>query len=114
METRREHWDRVYETKASDSVSWYQPTPEPSLHLLDDIGVPITASLIDVGGGASTLVDTLLHRGWSATSPVLHGRQRKLGCDKRRIASSGCWPTWRSGILNGLMTSGTIGRCSTS
>ena len=65
METRREHWDRVYETKASDSVSWYQPTPEPSLHALDDIRVPITASLIDLGGGASTLIDNLLHRGWS-------------------------------------------------
>lgn len=63
--TRRGHWDQVYSTKPANSVSWYQPTPDTSLRTLDDFGVPSTASLIDIGGGASSLIDNLLARGWS-------------------------------------------------
>lgn len=62
---RQEHWDRVYTTEPADAVSWYQPTPGPSLRVLDDLQVSVTASLIDIGGGASHLVDNLLGRGWS-------------------------------------------------
>jgi hypothetical protein len=63
--TLQEHWNQVYRTKAPDSVSWYQPTPEPSLRALAELRVPATAALVDVGGGASSLVDRLLGRGWS-------------------------------------------------
>lgn len=62
---KREHWEDVYRTKAADSVSWYQPTPEPSLRALDELQLPATTSLIDVGGGTSSLVDGLVGRGWS-------------------------------------------------
>ena len=64
-DAKREHWDEVYRTKAPDSVSWYQPAPEPSLRALDELRLPVTASLIDVGGGASSLIDRLVERGWS-------------------------------------------------
>jgi hypothetical protein len=61
---RPEHWNCVYAEKDPSSVSWFQPEPEPSLRALDRFGAQPTSSLIDVGGGASTLVDALLARGW--------------------------------------------------
>lgn len=60
-----DHWERVYSAKAADAVSWYQPTPASSLNVLERHGVPASAALIDVGGGASSLVDHLLDRGWT-------------------------------------------------
>lgn len=63
---RRSHWEHVYETKASDAVSWYQPSPVHSLALLDEVGMNPDTRLIDVGGGDSTLVDALLARGMHA------------------------------------------------
>lgn len=91
MESRRQHWDQVYESRAADSVSWYQPTPAPSLRALDEAGVPVTASLIDVGGGASTLVDSLLLRGWSdltvldIAGPALEVAKTRLGGSADRV-----------------------------
>jgi hypothetical protein len=63
---RREHWERVYSTKAADAVSWYQKHADLSLDWIRVSGIPRTASLIDVGGSSSTLVDDLLHEGYSS------------------------------------------------
>jgi len=60
---RREHWNAVYGQKAPDQVSWFQVTPEPSLGLIKRHAGP-AASVIDVGGGASNLVDGLLQAGF--------------------------------------------------
>ena len=60
---RDDHWNRVYETKASSAVSWYQATPVRSLALLDAVGAGPDTAIIDVGGGDATLVDELLGRG---------------------------------------------------
>jgi trans-aconitate methyltransferase len=62
---RQEHWNRVYQTKGVQDLSWFQRRPELSLALVDASGVSKDASLIDVGGGASTLVDTLLEEGFT-------------------------------------------------
>lgn len=61
---RPEHWNRVYAEKDVTSVSWFQSEPRPSLRALDRFGAKPTFSIIDVGGGASSLVDALLARGW--------------------------------------------------
>ncbi|WP_439924534.1 class I SAM-dependent methyltransferase [Nitrobacter sp. JJSN] len=63
LENRQQHWDTVYSTKSETSVSWFQENPEPSLGLIVQYGGP-KASVIDVGGGASNLVDSLLARGF--------------------------------------------------
>lgn len=63
METRT-HWESVYGTKSSKEVSWYQPHAELSLRLIRETGVNLDAPIIDVGGGASTLVDDLLTAGY--------------------------------------------------
>lgn len=59
METKS-HWERVYANCAPDAVSWYQPHAQLSLDLIRRIGAGPGTRVIDVGGGASTLVDDLL------------------------------------------------------
>ena len=89
---RNEHWNTVYETKSSDSVSWYQAEPAPSLCALERFEVQPSAALIDVGGGASNLVDALLQRGWSdltvldIAAPALEVAKARLGADAAKAA----------------------------
>jgi uncharacterized radical SAM superfamily Fe-S cluster-containing enzyme len=54
------HWERIYGTKAPEAASWYQPRLEISLKLIERAAPDFSASIIDVGGGESTLVDDLL------------------------------------------------------
>lgn len=61
----RDHWEKVYTTKATDAVSWFQPHAEVSLDLIKATGAGRDAAIIDVGGGASTLVDDLLASGYT-------------------------------------------------
>lgn len=56
----KSHWESVYTHKAADAVSWYQPHADSSLALIRQTGIAADAAIIDVGGGASTLVDDLL------------------------------------------------------
>jgi len=63
METQ-EHWERVYHTKAPTEVSWFSPHLETSLALIERVAGERSASIIDVGGGQSTLIDDLIARGY--------------------------------------------------
>jgi len=56
----RTHWEKVYTTKAPDQVSWYRPHLETSRALIEQSAKSRNDSIIDVGGGESTLVDDLL------------------------------------------------------
>lgn len=83
MTDRKKHWENVYTTKPSTEVSWYQATPDLSLRLIRDTGLNKDAPLIDVGGGASTLVDALCEQAYTATtvldvsaSALAHARDR--------------------------------------
>jgi SAM-dependent methyltransferase len=64
----KDHWEKVYTSKASDAVSWFQPHADRSLNLILGTGVNRNAAIIDVGGGASTLVDDLLENGYTNLS----------------------------------------------
>jgi SAM-dependent methyltransferase len=57
------HWEKVYTTKGEGEVSWFQETPVPSLELLQLVGAHTSSAIIDIGGGASRLVDSLLGQG---------------------------------------------------
>ena len=59
-----QHWDRVYRTKAASEVSWYQPEARLSLELIRRVAPQGDVPVLDVGGGASTLVDGLLEGGY--------------------------------------------------
>jgi hypothetical protein len=58
------HWQNVWTTKQPEEVSWYQDDPAPSLAMIGAAGLRRDAAIIDVGGGASVLVDRLLERGF--------------------------------------------------
>lgn len=61
----QEHWESVYRQKATDRVSWYRPHLDRSLAFIDAASLSNDAAIVDVGGGASTLVDDLLDRGYT-------------------------------------------------
>lgn len=61
---RKEHWEKVYETKSPDQVSWTQEVPKTSLDLIISFGFSKDAKIIDIGGGDSKLVDYLLKEGY--------------------------------------------------
>ena len=63
--SRSEHWNEVYTRKAATDVSWFQPEATLSLELIRAAGLPPTAAILDVGAGASTLVDGLVADGYS-------------------------------------------------
>jgi len=84
---RKKHWEKVYQEREPDAVSWYQLQPEPSLSLIQNSGGGRDASVIDVGGGASNLIDHLLAAGYAdltvldlSESALQHARRR---LDKR-------------------------------
>ena len=74
---KKEHWDRVYDTKSPDAVSWYAPHLETSLNLIHQASANKSAAVIDIGGGESTLVDDLLSEGYEDIS-VLDISQKQL------------------------------------
>lgn len=64
MSDCKTHWENIYKTKSSKDVSWYTPHLEKSLHIIRGLGLSKDAEIIDVGGGASTLLDDLLAEGY--------------------------------------------------
>lgn len=62
------YWNKVYESKNEDEVSWFQSEPKKSLELIDELQLAPNARVIDIGGGDSKLTDFLLNRGFSDIS----------------------------------------------
>jgi SAM-dependent methyltransferase len=90
------HWEAVYETKSPDRVSWYTPHLERSLAFIDAAGLPREAALIDIGGGAATLVDDLLDRGFSDVT-VLDLASAAIGRAKERLGDRARLVKWLVG-----------------
>lgn len=65
---RKLHWEQVYSSKGYTEVSWFQLVPEKSLGLIRSTGAPLASPILDVGGGAATLVDNLLSAGYEDVS----------------------------------------------
>jgi SAM-dependent methyltransferase len=60
----KSHWERIYQNKLPTQLSWYQPHALRSLDLIRRVSPPPDGAIIDVGGGASTLIDDLLNAGY--------------------------------------------------
>jgi len=78
------HWEKVYATKAAETLSWYRPHLETSLALIERAAAGYSASIIDVGGGESTLVDDLLARAYENIT-VLDVSQTAIDVTKKRL-----------------------------
>lgn len=89
----KEHWERVYKTKQPGEVSWYEPVPARSLALIQATSEPLTAPILDVGGGASTLVDHLLGAGYTDIS-VLDIAAGALDRARGRLGPLAARVTW--------------------
>lgn len=89
----KDHWEKVYSTKAPEGVSWFQPHADMSMRLIHDSGLNKDAAIIDVGGGASTLVDDLLDEGYGNMT-VLDLSGAALETSRRRLGARGDGVRW--------------------
>jgi 2-polyprenyl-3-methyl-5-hydroxy-6-metoxy-1,4-benzoquinol methylase len=89
----KSHWEKVYRSKQPSDVSWYQPHLRLSFELIERAGVGREDSIIDVGGGASTLVDDLLNRGYRNIT-VLDVSSQAIDISKRRLGNIGTQVEW--------------------
>jgi 2-polyprenyl-3-methyl-5-hydroxy-6-metoxy-1,4-benzoquinol methylase len=81
------HWEKIYTEKAPDAVSWYRPHLETSLELIERAASDFSASIIDVGGGESTLIDDLLARGYENIT-VLDISQTAIDVNRKRLGKA--------------------------
>jgi len=96
--TTTAHWNAAYEAKATVSLSWYQPVARLSLELIDAAKVDKHARLIDVGGGASTLVDGFLDDGFEDIV-VFDLSDRALEAARARLGERAARVRWRVGNI---------------
>jgi|SRR5215469_14299800 len=78
------HWEKIYAEKAPTAVSWYRQHLETSLELIERVAADRSSSIIDVGGGESTLVDDLLARGYEDIT-VLDISRTAIDANRKRL-----------------------------
>lgn len=91
------HWERLFSERSPTELSWFRPHLEISLQLITK-SIPTTASLIDVGGGDSTLVDDLLRAGYSRVT-VLDLSEAALSRARDRLRETGKSVRWLEGDI---------------
>src|SRR5262245_13706609 len=88
---RQAHWEAAYASKGEEGVSWFESRPETSLDIIREIGATPRSAFIDIGGGASRLVDFLLAAGWDSiavldlSSTALDAAKARLGKASDRV-----------------------------
>jgi 2-polyprenyl-3-methyl-5-hydroxy-6-metoxy-1,4-benzoquinol methylase len=98
----RSHWEHVHTTKDPDHVSWFRQHLERSQELIERAAPDRAASILDVGGGQSTLVDDLLMLGYENIT-VLEISQAALDALKKRVGRSGAAVQWICGDVTETM-----------
>ena len=93
MSERSSHWDKVYATKGEAELSWFQDNPSTSLAMIRAANSEREAAIVDIGGGASRLVDALLQDGYRNVS-VLDLSANALDAAKKRIGTAASMVHW--------------------
>jgi SAM-dependent methyltransferase len=93
VEKRQSHWEKVYTRKGEDEVSWFQENPAPSLEFIAQADATAASSIVDIGGGASRLVDELLEKGFRAIA-VLDLSETALATAKKRLGERASLVRW--------------------
>lgn len=99
---RKAHWEEVYRNKAPTEVSWYQRQPAISVELVDACGIGEDDPVIDVGGGASRLVDQLLLRGYRRLA-VLDISGAAIAHAKERLGANAAAIEWYESDITGFV-----------
>ena len=93
------HWEKIYQTKQPNEVSWTQEIPETSLRLIRETNIAKDAAIIDIGGGDSKLVDFLLEEGYSNIT-VLDISANALERAKKRLGEKAELVQWIVSDIN--------------
>jgi ubiquinone/menaquinone biosynthesis C-methylase UbiE len=104
---RSHHWDAVYAKRDSKEVSWYEATPTASIQRVQEAVERGARSVIDIGGGASRLVDHLVEMDLDRIT-VLDISRRALDIARRRVGTAGEAVEWVVGDITRLDDVGTF------
>ncbi len=87
----KDHWESVYQKNSVNRLGWYESSPEPSLQLIELCDLPKNAAILNVGAGATTLVDELIETGYQniiandISSKALEELQLRLGTERSKL-----------------------------
>jgi SAM-dependent methyltransferase len=88
---KKNHWENVFSIKAENEVSWYQPNPETSIQLVKACKLPKDARIIDIGGGDSYLIDSLIELGYTnlylldISENAIERSKKRLGANADKV-----------------------------
>ncbi len=99
--SQKDHWEEVYSIKPTVKLGWYQPQLQTSLSSIRGLSLTGDAPIIDVGGGASTLVDDLLDAGYRSIT-VLDISEKALSSVKARLGKRADLVTWLDGDITSV------------
>jgi len=99
--SHKDHWEQVYSTGPTEKLGWYVPHLKTPLNWIKGLGLAVEAPLIDVGGGASTLVDDLLDAGYRSIT-VLDISEKALSAVKARLGKKADLVTWLVGDITSI------------
>jgi ubiquinone/menaquinone biosynthesis C-methylase UbiE len=96
---QKDHWEQTYSSKPSESLGWYEPHLKTSLSWIEALKLAPGAQIIDIGGGASTLVDDLLEAGYQSIS-VLDISENALASARSRLGEKAQSVNWVTGDIS--------------
>lgn len=94
----QDHWEQVYSTRLAENLGWYKPRLETSISWITELDLDKSASIIDVGGGASTLVDDLVDEGFESIA-VLDISDSALAISRKRLGRQAEMVMWLAGDI---------------
>lgn len=100
--SQQAHWENVYSTVSSDKVGWYKPHLETSMTWMKELGFTKYALIIDVGGGASTLIDDLLDDEYQCIT-VIDLSKKALSLAKARLGKRAELVNWLHGDITSIL-----------
>jgi SAM-dependent methyltransferase len=90
---RQAHWQQVYTEKGENQVSWFQERPTVSLELIEGARTKRSSAIIDIGGGASRLMDALVEKGFRDLT-VLDLSESAVSIAKTRLGDRAAIVKW--------------------
>jgi SAM-dependent methyltransferase len=94
----KSHWEAIYSSKSPENVSWFTPHLAVSLDLIRQAAPDRNVQILDVGGGASTLVDDLVEDGYMGVT-VLDISATALKASQKRLGNRADTASWIEGDI---------------